>query len=287
MKSKKELAATAISYALRIRKKLGIPLDCPVSPLDVAESLGIEVRLVDFPSMEGMYVTGRQPTIFISTLRPQGRRNFTCAHEIGHDVFGHGEQYDEMTSEANKSRKDDPNEFLADCFASYLLMPKTTIDKSLSNRNYQYANLTEVEIYSLASWLGVGYTTLINHMCIGLKVITQSKATQLTRLKPKQIRANIFPKSSETNLHLVDEHWIDRTVDCEIGDYIVLPPSTAIEGQQVEVVDRSINRTVVEAKAAGIARASIESNNWAVFIRVSKTGYTGRGCFRFEEEIEE
>ena len=96
MATNKIIASDALVHALRLRKRIGATLRDSVSPYAAAEQLGIEVRFMDFPSMEGMYVAGASPKILLSSLRPQGRRAFTCAHEIGHHVFGHGEQFDEL-----------------------------------------------------------------------------------------------------------------------------------------------------------------------------------------------
>lgn len=140
------LAAGALASALRLRRKLGIPLDEAISPIDVAERMGVEVRLVDLPSMEGMYVTARSPTIILSSLRFSGRRNFTCGHELGHHIFDHGEQFDELMGEKTNSRNRDPKEFSADCFSSYLLMPKATIDNGLTKRGFSYQTLKPTQV---------------------------------------------------------------------------------------------------------------------------------------------
>jgi len=40
--------------------------------------------------MEGMYYRGDPARIVIGARRPLSRRNFTCGHELGHHIFGHG-----------------------------------------------------------------------------------------------------------------------------------------------------------------------------------------------------
>jgi len=91
---RKKLAADAVSRALSLRKKLGVSFEESVSPIDAAEQLSIDVRFVDLPSMEGIYVADNEPKIVLSSLRPSGRRSFTCAHELGHHMFGHGDRFD-------------------------------------------------------------------------------------------------------------------------------------------------------------------------------------------------
>src|SRR5882672_1823482 len=125
MLNRRQLAGEAVAKALWLRRKLRVAFDQPICPVDAAEELGIEVRFMDLPSMEGMYVSGSSPIIVLSSLRPHGRRNFTGAHEIGHHILGHGQQFDEMKETKGARRIIDPNEFSADCFASHLLMPKS------------------------------------------------------------------------------------------------------------------------------------------------------------------
>lgn len=286
MQNKKNLATDALSRALRLRKKLGINLEESVSPIEIAERLNIEVRLVDIPSMEGMYVAGSNPKIILSSLRPLGRINFTCAHEIGHHVYGHGEQFDEITSTENIARKSDPKEFSADCFAGYFLMPKATIESGMQRRNYSYANLEPHELYGLSNWLGVGYTTLINHMQFSLKMINQDKSHQLLHYEPQEIRQQICPASIKSNLHIVDENWIGRAIDCEVGDYILVPQNCVLEGSHLEFIE-STSGCFLYAKTPGIAKISNPDNTWSSFIRISSLSYTGRSCYRFEEEVEE
>lgn len=287
MPNNKLLATEAVVKALRLRKSLGIPMDESVSALDAAESLGIEVRLIDLPSMEGMYVAGSAPKIMLSSLRPQGRRSFTCAHEIGHHIFDHGEQFDELTDEKSTLRKHDPKEYSADCFAAYFLMPKTTIDSGMKRRGLTYESLEPVQVYALASWLGVGYSTLVNHMQYGISMITRSKAQYLNRLLPRDIRQELLGYSVSSPLHLADEHWLGRAIDCEVGDFIILPRGTQIEGEHLISLDGKNNKTLIQTQSPGVARVINETVGWAAFIRVSPHEYVGRSCYRFEEEVNE
>src|SRR5947209_14102365 len=90
MERKSKSAMAAMSAALQLRQSEGFGLWAPVCPYDLAEKLGIEVRFIDLPSMEGMYCKNPNPIILVSSLRPAGRQGFNCAHELGHHVFKHG-----------------------------------------------------------------------------------------------------------------------------------------------------------------------------------------------------
>ena len=285
MIDKRKLAVDALSKALKLRSKLNINLTESVSAIEVAEMLGLEVRLVDIPSMEGMYISGSSPKIILSNLRPQGRMNFTCAHEIGHHIYGHGEEFDEITSAENVARKNDPKEFSADCFAGFFLMPKATIDSGMKLRDFKYETLEPHQVYALSSWLGVGYSTLVKHMQFGIKMISSAKKDQLLHYEPQEIRQQIFADSVKSNLHVVDDYWIGRAIDCEVGDYLSLPKNTSHENERLEIV-KSGDKEIYLAKSPGIGKVTNSILNKSWFVRVSTKSYAGRGCYRFEEEVE-
>src|SRR5438552_2182183 len=106
---RRRVGMQAARRALQVRKQLNISLDDPVNPFDAAELLGLDVWFVDIPSMEGIYQAVKR-VVMLSSLRPAGRQAFTCAHEIGHDVFGDGQQFDELVETRTKARRFDARE---------------------------------------------------------------------------------------------------------------------------------------------------------------------------------
>ena len=117
------MAQGAFAAALRTRKNAGYKLDEAICVYDLAETLGIEVRFADIPSMEGMLYCNPDPAIIVSSLRPSGRRAFTCAHELGHFQAGDGTTVDELVGGSDKAASD-ATKFMADCFAGSLVMSK-------------------------------------------------------------------------------------------------------------------------------------------------------------------
>jgi len=284
MLNKKMLASDAIVKALQVRKRLNLNYEESVSAIDAAEQIGIEVRLTDIPSMEGMYITGKRATIILSCLRPQGRRNFTCAHELGHHIMGHGEQFDELEKEKSLARSNNPIEFQADCFAAFFLMPKVTVENGMKRRGFSYETLNPIQAFELAAWLGVGYSTFVNHLLYGLKKISRNIANELLRSSPKEIRKQ-FLNVDSPHLVVANKSWIGRAVDCEISDCIVLPKGCSIEGLNKFNIVESREVLVVQAASPGLARAT--SDSWSSYIRISPARYIGRACYRFEEEVDE
>lgn len=287
MLDRKRLALESAHKALSLRKRLSIALEDALSPIEIAESLTIDVRYVGIESMEGIYVAGMAPKIILSCLRPQGRRHFTCAHEIGHHEFGHGQQFDEMIDHRSARRRIDPKEFSADCFASYLLMPKATIDSGMSRRGFKYNSLTPLQAYSMSTWLGVGYQTFINHLTYGLMALSRDQAANLLKFTPLIIRSTLMGERVMENIHIVDSAWSGRAVDCEVGDYLLLPRGTLIEGSTFACTKNVSAGDLVQLLRPGIGRVSQGWPMWSAFVRASKKEYVGRSIFRFEEEVEE
>ncbi len=282
---RRQLAQEAIVEALRTRKNIGLSTSQPVCVLDAAEQLGLEVRLVDIPSMEGLYCRADRPTIILSTLRPVGRQNFTCAHEIAHHVLGHGEQFDELLEQKSERRQRDPKEFMADCFAGAFLMPKTATSHALAVRTIDLAHARPEDLYSVANWFGVGYGTLIQHLWHSLSLIDAHRARHALKIQPQQIRRQFIGDHPSHHLVVADEHWTDVAIDLEVGDLLLLPVGTHAEGTVLQTEPTTLERnTLQRAMMPGIGRVT-QGDSWSAFVRVRRKEYVGLARHRFEEEI--
>jgi IrrE N-terminal-like domain len=281
---RRRLALRASVAALRVRQKGQIAADDPCSVFDLADKLGVEVRFAALPSAEGVYSPGK-PVIVVSSLRPPGRQSFTCAHELGHHTYGHGEQFDEIVEDRESNRRYDPKEFEANCFASELLMPKSTVLRGLVARGWNANDLTAEQCYRLSSWLGVGYTTLVRHMLHGMSFLDPQRAADLERCKPPQIRKSVLGQDCKEHLVIVDECWKGRPIDARTGDLILLPPSVQVEGSVVEQVWMLGNGRLVRASQPGIGRAISSDSKWAQFVRVSRKEFAGLARYRHLEEV--
>lgn len=162
-------------------------------------------------------------------------------------------------------------------------MPRSVIDSGMKKRGFDYHSLTAIQAYRMASWLGVGYATFISHLLKSLKLINKERFVSLASWEPKKVRLEILGIQTVENLVVADANWIGRAIDCHVGDYIVLPESQIEKPSLFSNVDHR-SENVLQAQRPGIARAY--SEGWAGFIRISPKDYTGRGCYRFEEEAE-
>jgi hypothetical protein len=305
------LAKQALTAALRTRRNLGLSLHEAVCVYDAAQELGVEVRFDAIPSMEGMYVKqtleGVAPHILVSALRPAGRQAMTAAHELGHHVFGHGTHIDQyvkgvgtigntlapaVTHPNTSLSTFDPKEFLADCFGAFFLMPKSAVERGFATRGISPAVSTDLDLFGVAGWLGVGYTTLIHHMYWSIKLIDWAHAQELLTAKPKTLRERLLGDPFGGDVYMVDGAWTGRPVDLKVGDVAIVPRGTSFEVAAGEgpslsrtppglVVETQRGTTLFEATSVGLGR--LFGDGWAAFVRVSEREYAGRSRYRHLE----
>ena len=278
------LNATSMAHHVRIR--CGINRTAAVDPYRVAETRNCEVRFAPLPSLEGVYSPKPKPVIILGSQRPAGRRAFTCAHELGHHEFKHGARIDELNvTRFDKSKK--PEEMLADMFAASLLMSRASILRALKNRGIQLNHIQPLHLFRLASFLGVGYTTLIEHMTWTLRLLNSTQRSEFIKTKPKDLKSQ-YGGSSQSEVVLVDELWLDRAVDLEIGDILVLPQSVIVEENHRISPNGNIDtQQTFKAVSRGYLRAYVDNNKWAVNIRVAPRHYEGLVQYRFMDDPEE
>lgn len=278
----KGLARLALRGALEIRRRGQVPKDAPVCVFDLAERLGLEVRFCAGASFEGMYAKGSS-TILVPSLRPPGRQAFNGGHEMGHWYFGHGSRIDELPEFAPDDRND-PEEWVANLFAAYLLMPSWAVDASFKRRGLDPATCTPAELYAVACELGVGYETLIQHLRWSLKLITPARATALAETTPKAIREQIIGKVATKHLVLADSAWVAGNIDLQVGHTALLPVGAVLEGNAVEMVGDLATGRLVQGRKPGISRIFVEGTAWAKFVRVSRADFEGRSLYRHLED---
>lgn len=285
MKSqKRKLAGRAAMEAMRARKKAKCSLNEAICVFDVASKLGADVWFTDLASLEGMYVQQHGvPRIIVSSLRPPGRQSFTCAHELGHHVFEHGMRLEELYEQREERPDFQPEEYQADTFASMLLMPKSAVEFGFSSREWRLATATAEQFYIVASWLGVGYSTLVTHAAYGLRVIEHSHAVRLHNHRPIDIRSSLIGERCPGNLLVVDEAWTGRAIDMQVGDVAIVPRSAMLPRDHVRKIGETALGVVIAATQPGVGRLQTISEDWQSFVRVSRRSYKGRCRYRHME----
>lgn len=282
MKPSVELLRSGVRGALEVRLRAQLRNDQPVCVYDLADHLGLEVKFCSGKSLGGMYSKSSQ-TILVPTLRPPGRRAFTCAHEIGHWYFDHGSRID-AANLMEQTSDDDPAEQLANVFASHLLMSSWAVKKAFEKRKLKPEHASPVQMYSVAMQLGVGYSTLVLHLLYALRLISQMRADFLQRTSPADIRNELLGNNKAPYLVIADIDWAEVPIDLQVGDMAILPSNTKVEGQAASVIDSNRLGVIIQAQRPGISRAELLDSNWAAYVRVSRKDYEGRSRYRHLED---
>jgi hypothetical protein len=273
--------------SIRARLAAGLDVKSPICVYALCKARDVIVRFNDV-NMDGMYDRFPRPRIHLSALRHLVRRNFTCAHELGHHEFGHGSTIDELRDEANVDRWNQPNEVLADAFAAFTLMPTLGLREAFAQRGTTPDKANAIQLYSIASNFGVGLTTLTTHMTFGIEAMTRFRHAALASHTPRSIRSSFLGYASKEPLIIVDERWNAPTIDAEEGHLIWLPAGVDIDGK-VLLADRAVRGGMLyRAIVPGIARAYRTDGSWACFVRVARREYVGLADYRhLEDEIDD
>ncbi|MFC1677355.1 ImmA/IrrE family metallo-endopeptidase [Planctomycetota bacterium] len=286
MNNKVELARSVIHKALRIRQTQGIKLYESLCVYDLLEKLKVMIHFDSLPSTEGIYINESPPRIILSSLRPYGRTAYNCAHELGHHVFGHGTRVDEL-HEGQNAGNFNTEEYIANCFASFLLMPKLAVSHGFAKRHWSISDCRPEQFYIISGWLGVGYTTLIKHMCYSLNMLSRQQAEKSCKTSLKKIRKALLCQELPANLIVVDREWTGRPIDIQVGDSVLVKNDIKFEGKCVEPCSYTQIDHVFQGVRPGIGRFYSNDKNWAAFVRVSRKEYTGQCRYRHLEDPED
>lgn len=280
--TRRALMLEASQAATNARDRAGLDEIAPIDVYDLAVRLGITVRFMNV-SMEGFYQKATPPRIFLSSLRPLMRRAFTCAHEIGHHEFGHGSTVDELQADDRQSF-DKPEEVLADAFASFLLMPSIALRGAFARRGLLPETASPLQMLLLASEFGVGYRTLISHLSMSIRDLSQARRVTLLKATPKSIREGLLGPQAGSGLTILDEQTLNQSIDLEVGRLLILPIGSTVSGDAVKPVSTYPAFTLFEAAAPGESTTSLGGRHTR--LRVSKAKFVGLAKYRHLEDAD-
>lgn len=279
------IATNGIKKADSLRSDLGLNMFQPINIFDTCKTLDLEVRFYRI-NMEGMYVSSEEPKnsrIILSSIRPFSRKVFTCAHELGHHLYGHGSKIDAIQKESNEESTYNEEERIVDVFASALLMPIAGIQHEFKKRNWDLNTATPIEFFTIASVFGVGYQTLIFN-CAMNKLITRNKSDELSKYSPSNFLNRILKgKEKRGHLKIIDSKYKETTVDIEVSGYLYVPKSVDFEGNHLKKVSETKNGVCYQAIKPGILRANDINNGQTYFVRIQNFEYEGISEYRHLE----
>jgi len=271
-----DLAREALDKSLEVREEAGIPFGTPLNVYDLCELLTprVRVRFADY-SMEGCYCRSDRPLIEVSALRPLGRRVFNTAHELGHHELGHaGMRLDEHLEEGKAAPDSDPDEFAANAFAGFLLMPKIGVRQAFNIRGWSIAAPEPEQAFVVACHFGVGYETLVNHLAYGLREIGTALAERLKKVHLPAIRLAVLGSKGTDRLWVADRHYRMPTLDTEVGTTLLLPLASQPEFSNIIHAGDLPTGRVFNAVRPGMTRVEA-ADGWAVTVRVARYQYSG------------
>lgn len=260
----------ALRAAFETRKMLGYSLREPVNAFEIGTRVGLDIRFLDCPSLEGMYLRQGRPRIFLPNRghRPRGRLSFTCAHEIGHHRLGHGTTADRYFEDGNADHERNSEEECADVLAAHLLMPRLTVIESFKRRGLEISSPSAIDCFRISQELSVGLTALVNQLCYGLGLIKHDVAKQLKKSRPKALRESLWAPSASSDLLVVDCRWSASIVDIAIGDYIAVSGDFDRTGFNLDGTSEQTNSEVYVATKRGVFTLNTEAGH-AIEVRVS------------------
>jgi Zn-dependent peptidase ImmA (M78 family) len=281
--AQKALVMKGMQAAIAARTKSGIDLKSPTCIYGLCEASGVKVRFNDI-NMEGMYDRAPKPRIHISVLRPMARRTFTCAHELGHHVFGHGSTIDELRDDQSRNANRPPEEVLADAFAAFVLMPTLGLREAFAIRGLVPNTASALDMYAIACNFGVGQATLVNHLAYGIEMIGPVQRASLGRITPKMIRTELLGEIVPEPLTFADLHWNSPTLDAEEGALLLLPASVVADAT-ILMPERDLPAgRLFRTMKPGITRVVIPGTSWATYVRVARRQYVGLARYRHLED---
>jgi Zn-dependent peptidase ImmA (M78 family) len=276
--NKRLLAAQAARQAALIRSSLRIGLADAICPFDVAQRLGLTTHFLQASSLEGIYSPEPRPTVVVGSERPSGRQRFTCGHEIGHHVFGHGICFDEAGSQPSHVQQ----EFLADQFSASLLMPKVAVDSAFFRRGLKIKDAHPAEILEVSQDLGVGFSTLINHLEFALQALSSDAADCLRRHSLRAIRQGIAGFVVPHELFVVNSAWGTRPLDMQVGDIATVPTGAVYQGTGATYEQNPSEHLI--AIRPGIGQLTLPGRGEPLALRVTRRTFAGLARYRHLEE---
>lgn len=159
--------------ATKLLEEVGI-MKLPVVPTEICRALDIAYIEKEFRSIEGLLIVKPNGAAVISVnalVKDQGRKHFTCAHELGHLCMDSHIQDRFCCSRSDIEAYDSkmlPMELRANRFAGELLMPQFIYQELVKEREPGWDSIKDLAIMSQTSWTATAmrFMDLTDHACV-------------------------------------------------------------------------------------------------------------------------
>lgn len=196
---------TPDSIALDFLEELGMA-SLPIIPQDICRTLGIFYDESPYDRIDGsLLVLGGKAMISVnSSIRECGRKNFTCAHELGHYCMDVGSVQAFQCTRENVEGfvQTSAIELRANLFAAELLMPRSMIKPLVINREPGWDTVRELDQICDTSLTAMArrFINLTEHACA---LILSEKGYLRYYHKNEQFGAGIVMDSRKVSFNTV------------------------------------------------------------------------------------
>jgi Zn-dependent peptidase ImmA (M78 family) len=195
--------------ANKFRRELGLGTESSLDLQKLLLNLGI---LTVYKSLEGEFSgmalkTNENLFMLINSALPVGRQNFTIGHELYH-LFIQSDFNFQMCN-AGKFDKKDKEEYNADIFSSYFLMPDAALIKQIPEKELGWGEtLSLATIIKMEQYFGVSRSALL---------VRLSKAKYIHYDDYKQYLNGVIKSAVEHGYS--SDLYVRNDVNKVIGDY--------------------------------------------------------------------
>lgn len=158
--------------AKHLLEELGIK-ELPIVPTVICRALEISYLEKKFKTIDGVLIIDPGGAVLItvnSLIKEESRKNFTCAHELGHlclDSASRSEFYCSRGDIESFKPKIQPMELRANKFAAELLMPQCVYQGFVSERQPGWDSIRDLAAMSQTSLTATAkrFLDLTDHVC--------------------------------------------------------------------------------------------------------------------------
>lgn len=225
--TRRKILADASMQAQRLHARLRTDFDRPIDVFRVVQEEGI--WLASKPLGQGLYGfylrEGDATGIVVNAEHPEYLQRYTCAHELGHHILGHGSQLDEESDIMGNAKADGHEELAAQVFAGNFLMPLQAVNRAQRRLGIKRrGRLSPAEVYAISRELDVSFSATAWQL-VNLGRLSARQARDMVRsgaaAAKRAMRGGPNPVGdNRAGLVIIDESGRDVPILCRPGDEV-------------------------------------------------------------------
>lgn len=265
----------AMDAAAEAHEEYGIDTFARIDVFAVIASVGIELFFRPTADVAGAYLPAEAfgaAGVVINSDHPLALQRYSGGHELGHHWFGHGAKVDYDVELATRPERDrlDPDEMLAEAFASWFLMPPELVELLLERLGLDRPR-TPRDVYQLALRLGTSYQAACYHLP-SVQLLGSAKAHAWAQLTLRKIKEEITavprPAGWRADVWAIRDGDAGKTLVVRPGDRLVfeladaevttLPPQATLLEGAAETFFSATSLAEIDINADASGRVSLE-----------------------------